>query len=145
MDKRWLVAAILASAISAVQAQDLCKVNPYTKAEADRGRVSFDSHCAFCHQTSMTGRQPGNSKNESPDIGVLSANDVEFLDNAGGVVPPLIGSKFFGKYDGKQSVTEFSSYVSSAAVSFPPSGKIETPKTYLEIAAYVLFRNCGKL
>lgn len=145
MDKRWVVAAVMASAISGAQAQDLCTVNPYTKAEAERGKVLFDSHCAFCHQTNMTGRQPGNSKNESPDFSVLSAKDVEFVDNAGGVVPPLIGPKFFDKHRGKSTLVEFSSQVAGAANSFPPAGKIDTPKTYFEIAAYVLYRNCGKL
>lgn len=145
MSKRWVVAAVIASAISVAQAQDLCKVNPYSQDDAERGKVAFHSHCAFCHQTNMTGRQPGNAKNESPDISVLSARDLEFLDNAGGTVPPLIGPKFFDKFNGKYSFTEFSSFVASAANSFPPTGKVETPKTFLEIAAYVLYRNCGKL
>lgn len=144
MDKRQVLITLIASLISVAHGQDLCKVNPYTTAEADRGRVLFDSHCAFCHQTNLTGRQPGNSDNESPSFSVLSATDVAFVDNAGGVVPPLIGPQFFDKYNNKKTFVEFSSFVSGAANSFPPAGKIEMPQTFLEIAAYVLFRNCAK-
>jgi hypothetical protein len=92
----------------------------------------------------MTGREPGNHANESPDINVLSSGDLEFLDNAGGKVPPLIGAKFLAKQKDK-SLAEFSAFVSSAANSFPPTGKVEMPKTYFQIAAYVLYRNCGKM
>ena len=145
--KRGTVAAItlgMAIVAGAAQAADLCKANFYTKAEAAEGKVLFDSHCALCHQYDMTGRQPGNFRNESPDINVLSASDLEFLDNSGGSVPPLIGAKFFGKMRvEKPSVAEFSAYVSSATNSFPPTGKVDTPYTYFKIAAYVLYRNCG--
>jgi cytochrome c len=145
--KRWIMAMGLgvASVAGAVQAADLCKVNPYTKAEATQGKALFDSHCALCHQYDMAGRQPGNHKNESPDINLLADGDVTFLDNAGGVVPPLIGREFFKRTQTKYaSVAEWSSMVSGAAITFPPSGTIDTPYTYLKIAAYVLYRNCGK-
>lgn len=145
--KRWIMAIGLGAALaaSAVQAADLCKGNPYTQAEAAQGKALFDSHCALCHQFSMTGRQPGNYRNETPDINLLAEGDVTFLDNAGGVVPPLIGREFFRRTQTKYaSVAEWSSMVSGAAITFPPSGTIETPYTYLKIAAYVLYRNCGK-
>ena len=47
---------------------DLCSANPYTKKEAELGKVAFESRCALCHQYRMVGRVPGNEKNESPDI-----------------------------------------------------------------------------
>ncbi len=129
----------------AAHATDLCKANFYTKAEATEGRKLFDSHCALCHQYTMVGRQPGNFRNESPPIDRLSEGDLSFLDHGGGSVPPLIGAKFFNRMKiEKPSVAEFSSYVSSAANSFPPVGKVDLPYTYLKIAAYVLYRNCGK-
>jgi mono/diheme cytochrome c family protein len=127
--------AALAAAGSA-RAADLCKT-----------RTLFDSHCALCHQFSMAGRQPGNFRNESPDINTLSEGDLQFLDNAGGSVPPLIGAKFFDKMKReRKSAADFSAYVSSAANSFPPTGTKEPmPYAYFKIAAYVLYRNCGKL
>jgi mono/diheme cytochrome c family protein len=142
---RWTLAVALtaATAGSAHAAEELCKMNPYTKAEAAEGRVLFDSHCGLCHQYSMAGRQPGNFANEVPDINMLSESDLKFLDSGGGQVPPLLGDKFFRKMKGK-SVAEFSAFVSSAANSFPPTGKIDMPYTYFKIAAYVLYRNCGK-
>ena len=81
--KIW-IAAIAMSAIAGVgSANDLCSVNPYTKAEAEQGKIAFNSHCALCHQFNMTGREPGNYKNESPDINVLSESDLKFLDHGG--------------------------------------------------------------
>jgi mono/diheme cytochrome c family protein len=145
--KHWRVAigiAVSAVAVTANAGDGLCRVNPYTRAEATQGKVLFDSHCALCHQYSMVGREPGNFRNESPDINLLSESDVKFLDGGGGVVPPLIGAKFMTRQKGK-SLAEFTSTVSGAANSFPPTGQVDMPMTYLKIAAYVLYRNCGKL
>jgi hypothetical protein len=138
------VGVALAMSAGAAQAADFCKKNPFTKTEAAQGRVLFDSHCALCHQYDMTGREPGNFRNESPDINLLSQSDLEFVDNAGGVVPALIGKKYFDKVQAKySSVMEWGSIASAAAQSFPPTGKIEIPYTYNKIAAYLLYRNCG--
>jgi hypothetical protein len=141
---KLLIAAIaLCAAGGSAYAKNLCSINPYTKDEAAQGKIAFDSHCAYCHLYNMTGRQPGNYMNESPDIKVLSESDLKFIDNDAGVVPPLIGKKFFSKWDGK-SLVDFSSTVSGASNTFPTKdfGK---PKTYFLIAAYVLYRNCGKM
>jgi Cytochrome c len=141
--KIW-TAAIAMAAISGVShSGNLCSINPYTKADAEQGKTAFNSHCALCHQYSMTGREPGNYKNESPDINMLSESDLRFLDHGGGVVPPLVGDKFFAKWQGK-SLVDFSSTVSSASNSFPTTD-FGNPKTYFLIAAYVLYRNCGKM
>jgi len=141
--KVWLIALALSGFAGACYADDLCAVNPFSKEDAAQGKIAFDSHCALCHQYSMTGREPGNYKNESPDINTLSESDLRFLDHGGGAVPPLIGDKFFKKWQGK-SFVDFSSTVSSASNTFPTKdfGK---PKTYFLIAAYVLYRNCGKM
>jgi hypothetical protein len=141
--KIW-IAAIAMSAMAGVSyAGNLCSVNPFTKADAAQGKIAFDSHCAFCHQYNMTGRQPGNYLNESPDIKILSESDLKFIDGDAGLVPPLIGEKFFKKWQGK-TLVDFSSTVSSASNTFPTTdfGK---PKTYFLIAAYVLYRNCGRM
>lgn len=133
----------LAVACGVAQAKDLCAANPYTPAEARLGKVAFDSRCALCHQFSMKGRDPGNSLNEVPDINTLSKIDLDFMDDSGGVVPALVGKKFFDKHK-KKTLAEFSAFVSSAAISFPTEG-MKTPDTYFHIAAYILYRNCGKM
>ena len=124
-----------------VHAKDLCAANPYTPAEAQLGKVAFESRCAQCHQFSMMGREPGNAANESPDITTLSKSDLDFMmDDSGGVVPALVGKKFFDKHKAK-TLTEFSAFVSSAAIAFP-TANMKIPDTYFHIAAYILYRNC---
>src|SRR5262245_22487225 len=127
----WIIA--LSAAAGIAQSQDLCAANPYTKKEAELGRIAFESRCAMCHQYSMAGRIPGNAKNESPDISVLSESDLDFIgyDN-GGSVPPLLGDKFFRKYRSTKTVAEFSAYVSSAAIAFPAKD-MKVPDTYFHI------------
>ena len=141
--KRLILAIALSAIAGASYADNLCSINPFTRADAEQGKVAFNSHCALCHQYTMAGREPGNSLNESPDIKLLSESDLSFLDHGGGVVPPLVGPKFFNKWRGK-TLVDFSSTVSSASNTFPTTdfGK---PKTYFLIAAYVLYRNCGKM
>lgn len=143
--KIWILAVVMSTVAGVASANDnhLCKLNPYTKDEAELGKVEFNSHCALCHQYTMVGRTPGNYLNESPDIKTLSENDLSFLDHGGGNVPPLIGPKFFDQWKGK-SFTEFAATVSSAANTFPTKDQ-EVPRSYFLVAAYVLFRNCGKM
>jgi mono/diheme cytochrome c family protein len=143
MKQQGILIIVLAAIAGMAHADDLCRINPYTKSEAQQGKVAFDSHCALCHQYNMTGRVPGNTQSESPSFDKLSASDVSFVDNAGGSVPPLVGPKFFSKQGGK-SLAEFSAFVSGAANTFPAT-KMVTPQTYFELAAYVLYRNCGKM
>jgi hypothetical protein len=140
---RWISAIAMSAAASVTFAGNLCSVNPFTKTEAEQGKMAFDSHCALCHQYSMQGRMPGNYMNESPDLKLLSEGDLKFLDNAAGNVPPLVGARFFKKEQDK-TFLEFSSLVSSAANTFP-TRNFELPKSYFQIAAYVLYRNCGKM
>jgi cytochrome c len=140
---RWILAIAVSALAGNTYANNLCKVNPYSKAEAQQGKIAFDSHCALCHQYSMTGRSPGNYQNESPDINLLSASDLKFVDGAAGAVPPLVGEKFFKKWEGK-TLVDFSATVSSAANTFP-TRDFDLPKSYFLIAAYVLYRNCGQL
>jgi cytochrome c len=143
MNKQVIAIAVLAAVTGIAQADDLCRINPYTKTEAVQGKLAFDSHCALCHQYDMSGRTPGNAAKESPSFDKLSPGDVQFVDNAGGSVPPLLGPAFFAKQKGK-SLAEFSAFVSGAANSFPATNMV-VPQTYFEIAAYVLYRNCGKM
>ena len=141
--KSWMLAIAMSVVAGASYAGNLCSINPYTKAEAEQGKLAFNSHCALCHQYSMAGREPGNYLNESPDIKLLSQSDLKFVDGNAGLVPPLVGAKFFKKWQGK-TLTDFSSTVSSASNTFPTTD-FGMPKTYFLIAAYVLYRNCGRL
>ena len=70
----WKVGSAALSMVAlagGAHAADFCSRNPFTPAEASQGKVMFDSHCALCHQYDMTGREPGNFRNESPDINLL--------------------------------------------------------------------------
>lgn len=140
---KWLLVIVLSIMTSASYGANLCSLNPYTREEAEKGKVEFNSHCALCHQYTMTGREPGNYQNESPDINLLSASDLKFLDGGGGTVPPLIGPKFMKRQEGL-SLLEFSIHVGGAADTFPTKN-FQKPRTYFLLAAYVLYRNCGKM
>ena len=146
MKNSLLLVAAMSMAMGVAHAGDLCKVNPFTRADAEQGRAAFNSHCALCHQYSMQGRVPGNHEHETPGMNLLSASDLDFLDHGGGAVPPLVGPKFFDQYR-NGTLVEFSAKVSSAANTFPPNPplKMQLPLTYLQISAYVLYRNCGRL
>ena len=138
-----VLAVVMAVICATAQAKNLCAANPYTPGEAQLGKVAFESRCAQCHQFNMQGRVPGQAANELPDITTLAKSDLDFMDDSGGVVPALVGKKFFDKHKAK-TLTEFSAFVSSAAIAFPTSN-MKTPDTYFHIAAYILYRNCGKL
>jgi hypothetical protein len=138
-----LLAVVIAVSCEIAQGNDLCVANPYTASEAQLGKVAFESRCAMCHQFNMKGREPGKSATESPDISTLSQSGLDFMGDSSGVVPALVGKKFFDKYKGK-TLTEFSAFVSSAAIAFP-TANMKVPDTYFHIAAYILYRNCGKM
>jgi hypothetical protein len=144
MQLKICLLAIAMSAVAGVSyAGNLCAINPYTKTDAEKGKLAFDSHCALCHQYSMVGRTPGNFMNESPDIKLLSEKDQKFVDGNGGVVPPLVGESFFKKQQANTFV-QFSAEMGGAANSWPTKD-FRAPDTYFWIAAYVLYRNCGKM
>ena len=142
MKNKWMFVIALSAMVGIAQADNLCAINPYKKGEAELGKIAFNSKCALCHQYDMSGRVPGNAMNESPDINLLSEDELRFLDNGGGSVPPLLGDKFFLKQKGK-TLAEFSAFVSSAIKTFQPKDTV-VPNTYFQVAAYVLYMNCGK-
>jgi hypothetical protein len=143
MIDRWVLAIALSAVVGITHADNLCALDPYKKNEAELGKMAFDSHRALCHQYNMTGGNPGNYMNESPDINLSSESDLKFLDGGGGAVLALLGEKFFSKQKGK-TLAEFGSFVSSAANSFPPKDAV-VPLTYFQVAAYVLYKNCGRM
>ena len=142
---RWLShrvgALALVAIVAPVYADDLCKANTFAKPQAVQGRWDYDSSCGLCHQFNLTGRQPGNYQNETPDIRVLDANYMQTLDGNGGMTPPLLGETFFRKWKDQKAFTD---RISNAIGAFPPRNYVK-PDSDMRIAAYILFMNCGKL
>ena len=122
-------------------AGELCRSNEFTMANARQGRTEYNSSCGLCHQFSLEGRVPGNFENETPDIRTLSAKYLETVDGNGGVVPPLLGEAFFTKWKDQKAFTD---RISDAIKGFPPQHYTPSDSDR-RIAAYILFRNCGKL
>jgi hypothetical protein len=122
-------------------ADDLCKANTFTQSQARQGRRDYDSSCGLCHQYNLKGRMPGNYLNEVPDINILDANYIKTLDGNGGMTPPLLGAAFLRKW---KDLRTFTDRISSAIDGFPPKNYVK-PASDMRIAAYILFRNCGKL
>ncbi len=122
-------------------ADDLCKANSFTKSQAQQGRRDYDSSCGLCHLYNLKGRVPGNYKNETPDIGLLDANYIKTLDDNGGMTPALLRAGFLSKW---KDVKAFTDRISSAVGAFPPKNYVK-PASDARIAAYILYRNCGKL
>ena len=122
-------------------AADLCRNNDFTAPQARQGRLEYNSSCGLCHQYSLQGREPGNYMNETPDIGLLDDSYLKTLDGNGGVIPPLVGEKFFSKWKNQKA---FSDRISNAIGAFPPKNYVK-PDSDTRIAAYILFRNCGSL
>jgi hypothetical protein len=124
-------------------AGDLCTVNSFTRAQAQQGRVEYESSCGLCHQYNLKGRLPGNFMNETPDIALLDAAGADYVkavDGNGGVVPPLLGAAFFSKWKDQKA---FSDRISNAIGAFPPKSYVK-PDSDIRIAAYILFRNCDQ-
>lgn len=120
---------------------DLCKSNSFTLSQALQGRRDYDSSCGLCHLYSLKGRVPGNYKNETPDISILDANYTKTLDANGGMTPPLLDQTFFRKW---KNLKAFTDRISNAIGAFPPKNYVK-PASDARIAAYILYRNCGKL
>jgi hypothetical protein len=124
-----------------VAAADLCVNNTYTLDQAIKGRHDFDSSCGLCHLYNLHGRVAGSAKQEIPDIGLLDTNYLKTLDGNGGMTPPLLSKTFFAKWKDQKA---FSERISSAIGAFPPTNYVKVDSD-ARIAAYLLYRNCGKL
>ncbi len=139
---RHLIRALALSIIIApAYANDLCKANSFTTAQAQQGKRDYDSSCGLCHLYNLKGRVPGNSRNETPDIRILDANYIKTLDDNGGMTPPLLSEAFFRKW---KDMSAFVNRISSAVGAFPPKNYVK-PASDARIAAYILYKNCGKL
>ena len=137
-----LIGAIALTMLAhSVAAADLCVNNSYTLSQAIKGRHEYDSSCGLCHLYNLKGRVPGNAKYEIPAIGLLDANYLKTLDGNGDMTPPLLSPTFFAKWKDQKA---FSERISSAVGAFPPKNYVKVDSD-ARIAAYLLYRNCGKL
>jgi hypothetical protein len=127
--------------IHSAHAADLCATSSFTRPQAQQGRQDYNSSCGLCHQYNLMGREPGNAMNERPDIGLLDARYLQTLDGNGGVTPPLLGEVFFRKWKDQKA---FFDRISNAIGAFPPKNYVK-PDSDIRIAAYILFKNCGRL
>ncbi len=124
--------------VGPVYAGGLCTANSFTQAQAVRGKREYNSSCGLCHQYNLKGREPGNYRNETPDIRILDTHYTKTIDANGGVVPPLIGEKFFGKWKDQQA---FQARISTAISGFPPKNYVKLESDQ-RIAAYIIYVNC---
>ncbi len=122
-------------------AGDLCTENSFTKSQSAQGELEYNSSCGLCHLYNLKGRVPGESENETPDIRILNDNYIKTLDDNGGVTPALVGQKFFSKWKDQKA---FVDRISTAILGFPPKNYVKFDSD-VQIAAYILYRNCGKL
>ena len=139
---RYLIRALaLLVVVGPACADDLCKASSFTDSQARQGKADYDSSCGLCHQYNLKGRVLGNDKNETPDIKILNENYLKTLDANGGMTPPLVGAKFFNKW---KDVKAFVDRISNAIGAFPPKNYVKPASDY-RVAAYILYKNCGRL
>jgi hypothetical protein len=139
---RHIVATLVSLVvIGHASAGDLCKENSFTKSQAMKGRWAYDSSCGLCHLYNLSGRVPGQSGSETPNIGVLDANYLKTLDENGGMTPSLVSDAFFKKWKDQKV---FADRVSNATGAFPPRNYVKDVSE-VEIAAYILYARCGQL
>jgi hypothetical protein len=140
---RWRLVSALAVllAVGPAYAGDLCKANSFTKSQAEQGKLEYNSSCGLCHLYNLKGRVPGEYQNETPDIRILNDNYIKTLDDNGGGTPPLVDQKFLSKWKDQKA---FVDRISTAIMGFPPKNYVKFDSD-MRIAAYILYKNCGKL
>ena len=140
--KSRLVSALaLLLTVGPAHAGDLCNVNSFTKSQAEQGKLEYNSSCGLCHLYNLKGRVPGEYQNETPDFRILNDNYMKALDDNGGVTPPLVGQEFLSKWKDQKA---FVDRISTAILGFPPKNYVKFDSD-IRIAAYILYKNCGKL
>ncbi len=127
--------------VGPVYAGDLCNANSFTRSQAERGKLEYNSSCGLCHLYNLKGRVPGEYQNETPDFHILNYNYMKTLDDNGGVTPALVGRKFFSKWKDQKA---FVDRISNAILGFPPKNYVKFDSD-MRIAAYILYKNCGKV
>jgi hypothetical protein len=129
------VALLAACTLLLFAAQDPPVPAVYTVAQAQAGRTLYLSTCGKCHTASLTGRS--GAAGELPLLTSLNTEMQKTVADAGGIVPPLIGPKFMGKWP---TTRELENRINEAVGGFPPEGR-RNPETYLRLTAYILQAN----
>ncbi len=137
-----LVSALaLLLTVGPVYADDLCEANSFTKSQAEQGKREYNSSCGLCHLYNLKGRVPGEYQNETPDYRILNYNYMKTVDDNGGVTPPLVGRDFLSKWKDQKA---FVDRISNAIMGFPPKNYVKVDSDR-RIAAYILYKTCGKV
>jgi hypothetical protein len=134
-------AVALLLTVGPAYAGGLCTANSFTKSQAEQGKLEYNSSCGLCHLYNLKGRVPGEYQNETPDISILNDNYIKTLDDNGGVTPPLVSQKFLRKWPDQKA---FVDRISTAILGFPPKNYVKFDSD-MRIAAYILYKNCGKV
>jgi hypothetical protein len=133
-----LSAAILASGIFVLTGQQTTSSGVFTSAQAEAGRVAYESTCGQCHTATLLGRKgaPG----ELPPVGSLSDSYQKFIGPRG-FVSPLAGRDFIDRW-GSTTAARLIARFQETVDFFPPEGM--NGETTVNITAYVLQINGAK-
>lgn len=139
MRERLLVpAAVLASGLFVMTAQQPAAPGIFTPAQADAGRVEYENSCGKCHTPSLMGRK--GAADELPPLASLSEEYRKFIGPRG-YVPPLAGSRFIDRW-GSKTAAELIDRFQETVDFFAPEGMND--QTTVNITAYVLQVNGAK-
>jgi mono/diheme cytochrome c family protein len=146
-----LAAAVLASGIFVLVAQqpgqEPAPPEVFTAAQAEAGRKAYENTCGNCHTPSLRGR-----KGDPGELPPVSSIPAYMQDMARGIVPPLAGADFMGRW-GSNTAAQLIERIEEAVGAFPPEGtNIPVPghapaasdPTSVNITAYVLQVNGAK-
>jgi cytochrome c553 len=101
----------------------------FTAAQAEAGRVAYETSCMKCHTATLVGRD---GTGEIPD----------FLQDYAGKIPPLAGANaaftpFMTKW-GAKTTRDLYIRIQDATRGFPPPDRKLSDKLWLDLTAYVL-------
>ncbi len=134
-----LVGVVLGMSLPTAGKEPSASPTVFTAAQAEAGRVAYQSVCVNCHTDSLGGRN-GDDAHELPLVSSLSEEWQKTLRtvSGNGKIPPLAGPKFMAKW-GPKTTEALSIRVNTAVGGFQPKDMDET--TYLNLTAYFLQMN----
>lgn len=133
------VVGAVAVCVLALAGDEPVPTAPYTLAQAQVGRVAYESSCGKCHTNELSGRTgaPG----EMPPVSSLPPKMRIVVEAAEGKIPPLAGKSFLERWQDK-TTKQLSHRIEEAVGGFPPDGA--DAETYLKVTAYILQANGAK-
>jgi mono/diheme cytochrome c family protein len=112
----------------------------FTAAQAQAGRVAYESSCGRCHTVTLMGRR--GEPNEVPPIDSLPEPFLKFIGPKMRV-PPLVGRGFVDGW-GKKTLGELYTLFRGAADTTPVSQMHLSDEALVNITAYILEKNGAK-